>query len=254
MRERIHTFLNRFGLIARFAGGLGHRPMLLTAGAVVGFVAVVASQLHPPDPESRLPDHYRLSALIQRQQKENEAQKVQVESTRQELDSLRMSTLSQRSDLRSQSTLLSQAAKSAGLTPVHGTGIVVSLDDSSLKSAPTGNVNDLVIHSQDVQAVVNGLWGAGAEAIAINGQRLVSTTAVLCVGNTLLINGAVYSPPYDISAIGADRTKFSNDRLVRQVRDDAQRFSLGFSVSREQPVNLPGYTGPTALKYAQKKG
>jgi uncharacterized protein YlxW (UPF0749 family) len=68
-------------------------------------------------------------------------------------------------------------------------------DDSSLRQLPTGNLNDLVIHSQDVQAVVNGLWKAGAEAVAINGQRLVSTSAVLCVGNTLLLNGTVHSPP-----------------------------------------------------------
>src|SRR5436189_127421 len=75
-----------------------------------------------------------------------------------------------------------------GLAAMRGPGLKVTLDDSKLDKPPAGNVNDLVIHSQDVQAVVNALWQAGAEAVAINGQRLVGTSAVLCVGNTLLLN------------------------------------------------------------------
>jgi len=96
--------------------------------------------------------------------------------------------------------------------------------------SPSGNLNDLVIHSQDVQAVVNALWRAGAEAVAINGQRLVGTSAVLCVGNTLLLNGTVHSPPYEIAAIGAGRDKFEDDRLVRRLHDDADAFGLRFSI------------------------
>ena len=253
LRERIHLIWSRSKPALTGGAFSKHRPALIGVGAVVGFIAVVALQLQPPDPESRLPDQYRLAALIQRQQQENEDQRTQVETARQELESLRTAALSQRGDLSEQTQALSDAGTVAGLTPVRGTGITVSLTDSTLDSSPTGNVNDLVIHSQDVQAVVNGLWGAGAEAMAINGQRLVSTTAVLCVGNTLLINGTVHSPPYEVSAIGADRNRFSNDPLVRQVRDDAQRFSLGFSIGRERELDLPGYTGPTALKYAQKK-
>src|SRR5205807_9178206 len=97
----------------------------------------------------------------------------------------------------------------------------VVLDDSDLKHSPSGNVNDLVIHSQDVQAVVNALWRSGAEAVSINKERLVSTSAVLCVGNTLLLNGTVHSPPYDIVAIGATRDRFDADPLVDQLHEDA---------------------------------
>ena len=127
----------------------------------------------------------------------------------------------------------------------------VTLDDSELDRAPTGNVNDLVVHSQDVQAVVNALWKAGAEAMAINGQRLVSTSAVLCVGNTLLLNGTVHSPPYTVSAVGAGKDRFEADSLVRRLHDDATTFGLRFSVARMDDVEVPAYRGATSLTYAR---
>lgn len=63
-------------------------------------------------------------------------------------------------------------------------------------------VDDVVVHQQDVQAVVNALWAAGAEAMTIQDQRVIATSAVRCVGNTLILQGRVYSPPYVITAIG----------------------------------------------------
>ncbi len=230
---------------------LPNRPLILAVGAVVGFVSVVGVQLSPPDPESRLPGSQRLTALIARQQQENEAQKNVVADLRNELDQKRAAVSNQQAGLVDQNKVLKQAAITAGTVPVQGTGFTVTLDDSSLDSSPTGNVNDLVIHSQDVQAVVNAMWSAGAEAVAINGQRVISTSAILCVGNTLLLNGTVHAPPYEISGIGANRATFQDDVLVKRLRQDADRFSLRFSVSRESAMTLPGYTGPTKPLYAQ---
>lgn len=232
---------------------LHRRPLLLGVGAVVGFVAILTVQLQPPDPESRLPDQYRLTALIQRQQSDNETQRMEVERLRSEIDDLRSRAGAQRDGIKTQDGEIADESVVAGLTPVRGMGFVVTLNDSSLDSAPTGNVNDLVIHSQDVQAVVNGLWAAGAEAISINGQRVVSTSAVLCVGNTLLINGTVHAPPYEISAVSADRSLYMADPLVSQFSKDAERFSLGYSVGRPQNIEIPGYTGTIRPKYASKK-
>src|SRR6185437_17020012 len=62
--------------------------------------------------------------------------------------------------------------------------------------------NQLVVHQSDLQAVVNALWAGGAEAMSIAGQRVIATSAVRCVGNTLLLNGEVYSPPFRVVAIG----------------------------------------------------
>lgn len=86
----------------------------------------------------------------------------------------------------------------AGLTAVHGPGVVVVLNDAPRRpdgSRPAGaRPDDLVVHQQDVQAVVNALWAGGAEAMTLMGVRVISTSAVRCVGNTLLLDGQVYSP------------------------------------------------------------
>ena len=225
-------------------------PVTLLAGAVIGFLFIVALNLRPPDPESRLPDNYRLAALIERRQGELESQRLEVENLRTEVEAQRNATLSQRADRAGQRSTLDRARLLAGTVPVRGVGFTVVLADSSLEEAPTGNVNDLVIHSSDVQAVVNALWASGAEAVAINGQRVVGTSAILCVGNTLLLNGTVHSPPYEISAIGASRTAVLNDPLVEELAAVAKRFSLRFSVGREQQIEVPGYTGSIIPEFA----
>jgi uncharacterized protein YlxW (UPF0749 family) len=224
---------------------------LLLAGATIGFVAVIAFSLQSSAPEQRLPGAYRLAALIERQQAQNERSRVDVENLQRQLQHTRQSLSSQQEGIASQSSAIENANGVAGLVALKGRGFVVRLNDSTLDASPTGNANDLVIHSQDVQAVVNALWQSGAEAVSINGERLVATSAVLCVGNTLLLNGTVHAPPYDVSAIGADRDEFLSDDLVGEVRSAAQRFSLRFSVSGEQELEVPAYSGPTATRYAQ---
>lgn len=227
------------------------RPLLLGIGVLIGFLLVLATQLNPPDPESRLPDRYRLEALIKRQQDENEQRRGEVADIRSQIDVLRSNEAHESNASQQVQEQIESAETVAGLVAVKGQGFTVSLNDSSLDAAPTGNVNDLVIHSQDIQAVVNAMWNAGAEAVSLNGQRVVSTSAVLCVGNTLLINGTVHAPPYEVSAIGADKDEFSKDALIRQLRSDADRFGLRISTSANKQIQVPAYVGPILPKYAQ---
>jgi uncharacterized protein YlxW (UPF0749 family) len=229
---------------------LASATRLVVAGALVGFVLVVALKTQSPAPESRLPGAYRLSALIDRQQKQNDEARAEVQQLQTELQQTRQSLSSQQAGATTQNGEIQSATTAAGLVAVKGTGFTVTLNDSSRDKSSTDNVNNLVIHSQDVQAVVNAMWQSGAQAIAINGQRLISTSAVLCVGNTLLLNGSVYAPPYEISAVGADRGDFGDDPLVRQLHNDATKYALQFSVGREQSLELPAYDGPTATKFA----
>lgn len=97
---------------------------------------------------------------------------------------------------------IGRLADVAGGGALEGPGVVVTLDDSGAARSPTGDPNDLLVHERDIQTVVNALWAAGAEAVALNGHRLTSVSAVRCAGNTLLLNGTVHSPPYEILAIG----------------------------------------------------
>ena len=228
--------------------------LFATVCVLLGFLAAVALRARPPSPEARLPGRYRLAALIERQQATAARLRTEVDDLREDVDRLVAETSSREAGAAVRSNRLDRATLTAGLVALRGPGLRVTLDDSLLDEAPTGNVNDLVIHSQDVQAAVNALWRAGAEAVSINGQRLVGTSAVLCVGNTLLLNGTVHSPPYVISALAAQRDRFDADPLVRRLREDADAFGIRFAVSRDDSLDVPAYKGSTALRYARPVG
>jgi uncharacterized protein YlxW (UPF0749 family) len=109
------------------------------------------------------------------------------------------------------------------------------------------------VHQQDVQAVVNALWAGGADAMAIMDERIIATGAVRCVGNTLLLYGRTYSPPFRITAIGdaaAMRSALDVQPGVTLYRQAVQYFGLGYEVRDEPDVTLPGYDGPLRLNYA----
>jgi uncharacterized protein YlxW (UPF0749 family) len=224
------------------------RSTLLVAGgaAIIGFLVVSGGRSNPGNPAARVPQSARLVDLIASEQGTSA-------QLRHQADALRQAVAAQPPASRGGSNLTTQVASAsgqAGLLPARGPGLRVILNDSTLKIAPSANIDDLVIHSQDVQAVVNALWGAGASAMAINGQRLVATSAVLCVGNTLLLDGTVHSPPYVVVALGASRTDFDADALVRRLHHDADVDHLGFSVERLTDVTVPAFVGPIDVRYA----
>jgi uncharacterized protein YlxW (UPF0749 family) len=224
---------------------------LAIALGVIAFVVVVAVRSHPANPESRLPRRFRLAGLIERQQTATRALQSEVDRLHRQVNGLVRAGASRAQGTPDREQGLSRAEQVAGLVAVRGSGLRVSLNDSLLSQAPSGNVNDLVIHSQDVQAVVNALWRSGAEAVSINGQRLVGTSAVLCVGNSLLLNGTVHSPPYVVSAVGPGRDRFEADPLVRRLRSDAASFGLRISIERQDGLTIPAFTGATTLRFAR---
>jgi uncharacterized protein YlxW (UPF0749 family) len=146
----------------------------------------------------------------------------------------------------------------AGLTRVSGPAVTVSLDDATRTDQQRdleagARPDDLVIHQQDVQGVVNALWAGGADAMTIMGQRVVATTAVRCVGNTLLLHGRVYSPPFVITAIGKERRlrrALDADPSVQIFRQYVAAYGLRYHVSMHDNVTLPAYAGPLGLTRA----
>ncbi len=129
-----------------------------------------------------------------------------------------------------------------------GKGFKAGLNVSSLA---TGDPNDLVIHEQDLQAVVNALWASGAEAVAVNGERITARSAIRCVGNTLLLHGSVYAPPYRVAAVGdpeALAAGLRSDEAVERFLVAAEEFRLGFSVRRQTGLRLPAFHGGTVTR------
>lgn len=147
-------------------------------------------------------------------------------------------------------------AAEAGTVPVAGPAVAVSLTDSPLRGdqIPEGlTVDDLVVHQQDVQGVVNALWRGGAEAMMIQDQRVISTSAVRCVGNTLILQGRVYSPPFVITAIGDTRRlqeSLRRDPSVRIYQEYVEAAGLGYEVEVLSRVEAPAYSGSIRLEYA----
>jgi uncharacterized protein YlxW (UPF0749 family) len=161
------------------------------------------------------------------------------------------------SSIAAQLNRVAANASPAGQTAVRGPGVSVRLDDAPRRPdgmLPAGaHPDDLVVHQQDVQAVVNALWTGGAEAMTIMGVRVISTSAVRCVGNTLLLHGRVYSPPFMIHAIGdqtAMRAALDADEGVRLFRDAAAAYGLGYQVKKEDEIQMAGYDGSTDLQFA----
>ncbi|UQX88574.1 DUF881 domain-containing protein [Jatrophihabitans telluris] len=145
-----------------------------------------------------------------------------------------------------------------GLIAVSGPGLTVVLDDSHQNiTDPKVDPNWLVVHQSDMQAAVNALWAGGAEAIQVMDQRLIQTSAIRCVGNTLLLNGRVYSPPFTIAAIGpAPQLRRALDASVNlsQYRQDAQSYGLRYSVDNQKKISIGAYEAPIALDYASIGG
>ena len=148
-------------------------------------------------------------------------------------------------------------ASSAGLTAMQGQGVTINLDDAPREAGgelPAGaRPDDLIIHQSDVQAVVNALWASGVDAVTIMGERIVATSAVLCVGNTLLLQGRTYSPPFRIDAIGDPekiRAALAQSSGVALLLQAVRSFGLEFSVQAQTDLVLPAYDEPLTLRYA----
>lgn len=229
------------------------RAWLVVGFVALGFLTVVILRDPPPaDPTTDVPERARLADLIERESSRTERLRAETSVLRDAVDDVQ-SGAADVSDVRDR---VDAARARAGLSPVRGDGIVVTLRDSSLQRAPSGNRNDLLIHSGDVHAVVNGLWAAGAEAVSVNGERVVATSALLCVGNTLLINGTVHSPPYVFTAIGPPdllEERFEADELVRRLRRDAEAFQLGFDVEKAPDLEAPAFEGAVIVEHAVQR-
>jgi len=148
-------------------------------------------------------------------------------------------------------------ALSAALQPLTGPGVVITLDDAPAR--PDGSLpgnatpDDLVIHQSDVQAVVNAVWAAAADGVAVMDQRLIETSAVRCVGNTLLLQGRTYSPPFVIAAIAepsAVRAQLAASPQVAVFQQAVEAYGLTFTVRERPAVELPAYDGPLDLEHA----
>jgi uncharacterized protein YlxW (UPF0749 family) len=149
---------------------------------------------------------------------------------------------------------LEEARIAAGLIPLTGTGMVLQLDDSQAPVPPGASEADYLVGSRDIRTVVEELWIAGAEAIAVNGERVTPTTAIIDIGPSLLVNSAYLAPPYQVAAIGPGDLY---DRLSRSagfidfVRSRAEAYGIRLSFAEPESLDMPAFAGTVTLRYSR---
>lgn len=146
----------------------------------------------------------------------------------------------------------------AGLTPRSGSGVTVTLSDApeDVINSTNQNLNLLIVHQQDIQAVVNAMWKGGASAVTIQGQRVVSTTGIKCEGNSVQLQGVPYPQPYEITAVGnqsAILEAINTDDYLEIYRADAENpdILVGWDLELEDNVTAPAFEGLLDISYAE---
>ena len=254
----------RAALTALAAQGRGRGPQSWLWRGVAPFVFVLAGTLFVTSWFSsdgtdlrggRYDDLPGLAAAETRQLEELRAQQEELAA---EVDAL-TEELSGSTGREAQAEAL-RAEGPAGLQAVSGPGVTITLDDAPEAVQDTvaaEDVSNLVVHQQDIQAVVNALWDGGAEAMTIQGQRVVSTTGIRCVGNSVVLHDVPYAPPYVIRAVGPTDSMLDSINASPYIGfylEAVAAYQLGWEVAIDPVIQMPAYTGSIELDYARPVG
>ncbi|WP_433465555.1 DUF881 domain-containing protein [Spirillospora sp. CA-128828] len=200
----------------------------------------------------------RITELITAEQRRGRQERAEYRRLRHQVDGISREAGRHDARVKKAQAEADRLAAGAGFTPYTGRAVRVTLDDAPQPGPgdhlPRGvRPDDLVVHQGDVQAVVNALWAGGARAMQIMDQRVISTSAVRCVGNTLILQGVVYSPPFRITAAGDPdrlRAALGASREIAVYREYVREYGLGYAVRTVERATLPPYTGNVTMKHA----
>ncbi len=242
----------------------GRAPRRLGAPLVLIFPALlfgllVSLQWRTQQERSELTVRYNAPLLDAANSLQNEQNtlKAQLADLRAQLDAIQVGAASQSTASRDLQARIEELRSAAGLTERTGDGVVITLDDArSTSPAQTTNVDKSICHSTDLTDIVNTAWRGGAQAIAINGERVVGSTSVYCVGSTIMVNGTLMSPPFSVLVIGPQNEVLAAYDDPNELRDIKQRrdvYGLGFRVTRTTAVKVPPYGGALNVHYAATK-
>lgn len=225
--------------------GVATLVVCLVAGLLVGTTRGVSE-----GDELRAGDSPRLSDLVRAAQEKADELAASRDDLTARIDELQDRAAVNDEDVAAVLDDLSAIEDPAGLVARSGPGVTVTLTDAPRDANgryPSGaSPDDLVVHQQDVQSVLNAMWAGGAEAVSMQDQRIVATSAPRCIGNTLLLHGRTYSPPYVITALG-DRSRLEAaldaEPGIRVYKQYATRYGLGYTQTSGADLSVPAYTG-----------
>jgi uncharacterized protein YlxW (UPF0749 family) len=221
--------------------------------ALLGLGFLIAAQLSAEGPRIRYTSQERspLVATTLELQAQQDVLTEQVGALRDQLATLEQQGQGTTELVRDLNRQLEEARIAAGLLPLTGTGLVLQLNDSALPIPGGADATDYLVTSRDIRTVIEELWLAGAEAIAVNGERVTTSSGVLDIGHSILLNQAYLAPPYQVAAIGPadllDQLGLSQGwREFVQARSGTFGLDIGFLES--DSVNVPEFRGSLVLQ------
>ena len=244
--------------MCRWTPARGRSLALILVGVCLGLLLQV--QVHSPA-DSTMNSHYeqtQVRTAIQRLEREQLDLKEAIGHLREQLERYQRSAALETETLRELRDELAAQRMKAGLVALQGPGVVIDLDDSDAAAlSPDADLNPYIVHEYDVRDVVNLLWLAGAEAVAVNDERIVASTSIYCVGSTVMVNDTRLSPPYMVWAIGDPAALYAiamDPAYLGDLRRRVQQHGLKLIIDWRKEVVLPAYRGSFAFEYAQVGG
>jgi uncharacterized protein YlxW (UPF0749 family) len=234
---------------ARRAHRLPSHLVAAVAAAAIGFLAITSGISAHAAGDLAPERETDLAGLVEAQSNTNKALQAQQNQLDKQVAALAAQTGSSR--VRSLQAKSQALEPMAGLRALRGPGVRVTLDDAPRTVDAQGvDADALVVHQQDIQAVVNALWAGGAQGVSVQGQRLISTSAIRCVGNSVVLQGVPYPPPYTIEAVGDVprlMEALAHSRAITIYLQYVQRYGLGYDLEQIKSLTLPGYAGSIDL-------
>jgi uncharacterized protein YlxW (UPF0749 family) len=227
--------------------------------ALLALGFLIAAQLRTEAPRVRYASQERVPLVETTRdlQSRQDALKQRLLELRAQIQSVESQGKGSAALVRDLDARLRQARVAAGLTALQGPGVVLQLGDSSKAVPPGDNPTDNLVSARDIRTVVEELWLAGAEAVAVNGERITATSAIIDIGGSILVNAAYLAPPYQVSAIGPpdlfDQVNGSAGfRDFVRMRVEAFGLQVGFAEPKD--VTIPAYAGTINLRFAHPSG
>ncbi len=231
---------------------LAHSLVLLLPAVLFGLL--VSVQWRTQSERNELTARYNTPLLdaAKTLQREQDTLKMQLAGLRAELDQIQNNASTQSGAAKDLQARIDDLKMVAGLNERTGDGVLITLDDAR-GAAAAKDIEKSICHNTDLTDIVNQAWRGGAEAIAINDERIVGSSSIYCVGSTIMVNGTLMSPPFSVVVIGPQNELLATYDDPTQLRDIKQRrdiYGLGFRVSRATSLRLPPYRGALNVRYA----
>jgi len=234
---------------------LTHSLVLLLPAVLFGLLVSVQWRTQAERNELTVRYNTPLLDAAKTLQNEQNALKVTLAELRADLDQIQTSASTQSDAAKDLQSRIDGLKTVAGLNERAGDGVEIILDDAR-GAAAAKDVEKSICHNTDLTDIVNQAWRGGAEAIAINDERIVGSSSIYCVGSTIMVNGTLMSPPFKVLVIGPQNELLATYDDPTQLRDIKQRrdiYGLGFRVSRATGLHLPPYRGALNVRFATPK-